>query len=94
MEKLLRRRCFALALLLLVSHTLVAGHMATHLGKGNPVDCKICLCQAHEPHGLPSAIVSFAGVFGQQPVYASLAVSPREGVTFRAFLQRAPPTAS
>ena len=90
----LRHRCLALALTLLVSHSLLAAHTATHAGKGVIVDCHICLSQAHDPHGLPPTIVAFAGVPAQQEAHVALAVSPREGVTFRAFLQRAPPSVS
>ena len=94
MIMLLRHRCLALALTLLVSHSLLAAHAATHAGKGMIVDCHICLSQAHDPHALPPAVVTFAGFLAQQEVPVALAVSPREGVTFRAFLQRAPPSVS
>ncbi len=90
----LRLRCIALAVMLLVSHTLMAAHMATHAGKSSVVECRICLCQANEPHGLLPETLSIAGIGGHQPVCESVAPGPREGVTIRAFLQRAPPSNS
>jgi hypothetical protein len=89
-----RFRCIVLAVLLLVSHTLMAAHMATHAGKSAVVDCKICLCQVHEPHGLLPEAIALTGITGNQPVCESVAPGPREGVTIRAFLQRAPPSIS
>jgi hypothetical protein len=89
-----RLRCIVLAVLLLVSHTLMAAHMATHAGKSAVVDCKICLCQGTEPHGLLPEAISLTGIIGSQQVCECVAPGPREGVTIRAFLQRAPPSIS
>ncbi|MBI1731268.1 MAG: hypothetical protein HYR49_00685 [Gammaproteobacteria bacterium] len=94
MASWLRLRCFVLAVLLLVSHTLMAAHMATHAGKNIVVDCKICLCQANEPHGLLPEAISITGITGNQQACESVAPGPREGVAIRAFLQRAPPAVS
>ncbi len=90
----LRFRCLVLAVMLLVSHTLMAAHIATHAGKSTVAECRICLCQANEPHGLLPEAISITGITGKQQVCESVAPGPREGVTIRAFLQRAPPSPS
>jgi hypothetical protein len=89
-----RFRCMFLAVLLLVSHTLMAAHSAKHAGNRTAVDCKICLCQANEPHGMLPETIAVAGIIGNQEVFESVSPSPREGITIRAFLQRAPPSRS
>lgn len=91
MIRMARKLCAVLALLTLVSHTLLTVHAAKHLDIKGVVECQLCLCQGHQTHGMAPEIVSFAAIPVLNSQCSHFPSLQFEGVVARAFLQRAPP---
>lgn len=83
-------RCLALALILVVSNTVLTVHSAMHADDGK-VHCQLCLLQPHQPQGpTPDAVVPSApraSFVTQQTPQRRAPVSE----VVRAYHQRAPP---
>ena len=91
MSRASRYHCLALALFIVVSHTALAAHAATHTDNGGVV-CQLCLCQAQQSHGLPAAVIHVAVVTGRTPQDNDLPAIEWARVIARAYDGRAPPS--